>query len=171
MHATYVPDVELDISVLHGLHVEANGWDSVHHLCQLQSVKDRGLACSIKAKHQNPHLFGSNHPRPNLAEEHAHFQAESEHPPTTTSALSCPLNLKKAHASSVRTCLLTINVPRKRAFNFNLSFFLFGTKKLGWLGCFYSLQRLWLRICPLQTMATSESRTKAGSASPFFFQV
>eukprot|EP00438_Fugacium_kawagutii_P017659 Skav201276 [mRNA] locus=scaffold2058:154559:155204:- [translate_table: standard] len=75
--ASHIPHVELDVLVLNSLNIESNCRNGGDYFSQLQSVEDGGLAGRIETKHQNPHLFGSNHPCPNLAKEHAHGSTSS----------------------------------------------------------------------------------------------
>ena len=82
--ATHIPNVELDVLVFHGLHIKSYGGDGGNDLCQFQAVQNGGLACSVQTKHQNPHLFGSNHPCPHLAEKHAHGELMATWQPICT---------------------------------------------------------------------------------------
>merc|ERR1712216_544378 len=54
--AADIPDIEVNVLVLNGLDIEANGWDRCHHLTQLQLVQDRSLPCCVKTNHQHAHL-------------------------------------------------------------------------------------------------------------------
>jgi len=55
--ATDVPHCELDVLVLDGFDVKANGRNRGNNLAQLQLVQDGGFSSSIKTNHQDPHLF------------------------------------------------------------------------------------------------------------------
>ena len=54
--ATYIPHGEADILVLHGLNIEANGWDSSDNLPKLKLVQYGGLTSCIQPNHKYPHV-------------------------------------------------------------------------------------------------------------------
>mmetsp|Transcript_3644 Transcript_3644/g.9797 ORF Transcript_3644/g.9797 Transcript_3644/m.9797 type:complete len:208 (-) Transcript_3644:19-642(-) len=73
--AADVPHRELDVPVLHGLHVEANGRHGADHLGELESVEDRALPGGVEAEHEEAHLLLANHALPDLREDDAHVSS------------------------------------------------------------------------------------------------
>lgn len=61
------PDVEFDIFVGDGLHIESHSGNRVHTLSQFQLVQYSGLARGIQAQHQDAHLLVPKHFRQDLA--------------------------------------------------------------------------------------------------------
>lgn len=57
------PDVELDVLVGDGLHVEPHRGDRVDRLPQLQLVEYGRLAGGVEAEHEYPHLLVPEHLR------------------------------------------------------------------------------------------------------------
>merc|ERR1719382_89378 len=70
--AADVPNREVDVSVLDGLHVEADGWDGRPDLAKLQFVEDGGLPGGVEANHQDAHLLRTENAPPQLCEGDAH---------------------------------------------------------------------------------------------------
>mmetsp|Transcript_114119 Transcript_114119/g.369105 ORF Transcript_114119/g.369105 Transcript_114119/m.369105 type:complete len:271 (-) Transcript_114119:23-835(-) len=68
-----VPNCEVDVLVLHDLHVEAHRGDRRHDLTELQLVQDRRLACSVQAHHDYPHLALAYDAIPQLRHGEAHY--------------------------------------------------------------------------------------------------
>ena len=56
MLSTHVPEGDLHISKLEGLHVEPDGGNGGHELSLLQLEKDGGLARTIQAQRYHSHL-------------------------------------------------------------------------------------------------------------------
>lgn len=54
---TDIPDGELDVLVLDGLDVEANGRDSGDNLAKLELVENGGFTGGIETDHENSHLL------------------------------------------------------------------------------------------------------------------
>jgi len=52
-----IPHVQLETLVLQGLNVEALGWHNVMEVLIRKLLEDGGLACVVKAQHQNARLF------------------------------------------------------------------------------------------------------------------
>ena len=69
------PDVELDILVGDGLHVEAHRGDRVDRLPQLQLVEYGGLAGGVEAEHEYPHLLVPEHLRKYLPHDGGEFDS------------------------------------------------------------------------------------------------
>ena len=65
---TDIPHIERDVLVLDSLDVEADGWDSVDDLAELELVEDGGLASGIEANHENSHFSCSEHSLPDFGE-------------------------------------------------------------------------------------------------------
>mmetsp|Transcript_23928 Transcript_23928/g.65196 ORF Transcript_23928/g.65196 Transcript_23928/m.65196 type:complete len:229 (+) Transcript_23928:314-1000(+) len=81
--AADVPNVEVDVPVLHGLHVEADGGHGREHLAHLQAVKDCGLASSIESEHKDALVLVAQQALPHLAEGDAHGMLLLGAPPKT----------------------------------------------------------------------------------------
>ncbi len=66
------PDVELDVFVGDGLHVESYGGDCVDGLAQLEFVEDGGLAGRVQTQHEDAHLLVAKH----LGQDLAHLDTD-----------------------------------------------------------------------------------------------
>ena len=60
--AAHVPDGEVDVLVLHALHVEADGGDGGDHLAQLELVQHGRLAGVVQPQHDDPGRAGRGEP-------------------------------------------------------------------------------------------------------------
>ena len=58
---SHVPDVELDVLVLDGLDVEADGGDGLLGFVELQLHKDGGLAGGVEADHEDGGVLALEH--------------------------------------------------------------------------------------------------------------
>mmetsp|Transcript_103722 Transcript_103722/g.278692 ORF Transcript_103722/g.278692 Transcript_103722/m.278692 type:complete len:216 (+) Transcript_103722:177-824(+) len=67
-----VPNREVNVFVLHDLHIEAHRGDRRHNLTELQFVQYRRLACSVQAHHDDPHLALAHDAIPQLRHGEAH---------------------------------------------------------------------------------------------------
>ena len=54
--STHIPQRDLHIAELQGLHVEPDGGDGGHKLALLQLAQQRGLSRPVQAQDNNPHL-------------------------------------------------------------------------------------------------------------------
>ena len=70
---SHIPHREADVLVLHGLHVEADGWNSRHDLSQLQLVQDGRLTSCVEPDHQYTHLPFRKQPLEQLRECEPHL--------------------------------------------------------------------------------------------------
>ncbi len=61
------PDIEFDVLVGDGLHVETDCGDRVDGLAQLELVQDGRLARRVQAQHEDSHLLVAKHFRHYLA--------------------------------------------------------------------------------------------------------
>ena len=61
LHLT-IPDSEVDMLVLHCLHVEANGGDGGDHLPKLELVEHGGLPRVVQAQHDDASWGGGEEP-------------------------------------------------------------------------------------------------------------
>lgn len=55
--STDIPHGELDVLVLDGLNVEADGGDGGDDFTELELVQNGGLSCSVQTNHQDTHLL------------------------------------------------------------------------------------------------------------------
>jgi len=67
-----VPHIEGDVLVLDSLDVEADGWNGVDNLTELELVEDCCLASCVEADHENTHLAGADHTFPDVGEKVSH---------------------------------------------------------------------------------------------------
>lgn len=72
MSLTEIPDLELDIVVLHGLHVEPNSWYRGDDLPHLQPIEDGRLAGIVEAEDEDAGLAVPEHRREEPREHDAH---------------------------------------------------------------------------------------------------
>ena len=63
------PDVEFDVLVGDGLHVEAHRGNGVDALAQLELVEDGGLAGRVQTQHEDAHLLVAKHFGQDLAHD------------------------------------------------------------------------------------------------------
>jgi hypothetical protein len=56
MLSANIPEGDLDVAELQGLHVEADGGDGGHKLPLLQLAEQGGLAGTVQAQDNDPHL-------------------------------------------------------------------------------------------------------------------
>ena len=59
--STNVPHIEANVLVRDGLDVEADCWNLVHDLTELELVENSGLADSIETNHSDFHLLRTKH--------------------------------------------------------------------------------------------------------------
>jgi len=68
-----IPHGEVDILVLHGLHVETDCGDGGHDLTELKLIQDGGLTGGVETDHKDPHILLAEEAAEELCECRTHL--------------------------------------------------------------------------------------------------